>query len=551
METLINKLRRGWLAILLVLGCPADTVFAQYNPEHPVVQKMVSRGLAYLQSSGQKTLEGDTQFAVGGQLLIGLTFLKVTGDTEHPLVKSAIAGALHLVRQLPSLRDTGDSKIVYETSVACLILADADAGQYRPQLDAIRDWLVAVQKSHGGYGYLGQPTGDTSQTQYAMLALWTLNVVGVDVPARCVEATLQYLRATQDPSGGWGYQGKLAQGQLVPQDSVTKSLSTAGLGAMLIGGDVLGFYGRRRLPGEEDEADIPKAFVRTDLQKLTAARRDVAMSFGDIDGSITRGNQWQNLHQNDPPTSLGWYYYYRYSQERYQSFLEIKDNKIQKSPPWYNAGVEDLRRLQTANGSWSHGTIDMCPDDVCTAFAVLYLIRSTQKAIGKLKEGVMAGGYGLPKNLGAIQRVGDRIVSNEQLSIDRLIGSLEEADTDSVDVGLVPKHLRLSSDPTTRAAQVSRLSRLLYGKDWKARRVAAKLLGRSDDLNQVPELIFALTDEDPEVPAIAEESLRLLSRKLTVRQVEVNATPDQKKLASEYWKRWYLSIRPDYVFLNP
>jgi len=179
------------------------------------------------------------------------------------------------------------------------------------------------------------------------------------------------------------------------------------------------------------------------------------------------------------------------------------------------------------------------------------LICSTQKAIGKLKEGVLAGGYGLPKNLGAVQRVGDRIVSNDQLSIDTLIGSLEEADADNVEVGLVPKHLRLSDNPTARAAQVSRLSRLLYGKDWKARRIAARLLGRSDDLTQVPDLIFALTDEDPEVPVIAEESLRLLSRKLSVRHVERNATPDQKRTAREFWKRWYLSVRPDYVFLEP
>ncbi len=550
MGSLSARPARIGFAIALLMLCPVAS-FAQYTPEHPTVQKMVDRGLDYLQKSGQQALAGDVQFGTGGVLLIGLTFLKVTGDPEHPMVKQAIAGALRLVKSLPSLRDVGDSKVVYETAVACLLLADADSGQYRPQLDSIRDWFVSVQKSHGGYGYLGQPTGDTSQTQYAMLALWTLNVVGVDVPARTVESTLQYLRATQDPSGGWGYQGKISQGQLVAQDSVTKSLSTAGLGAVLIGGDILGFFGRRKALGDEEELDIPKAFVRIDLQHTSVARRDVAMSVGDIESSIQRGNLWQNQHQNDPPTSLGWYYYYRYSQERYQSFLEIRDNRTQKSPSWYNAGVEDLRRLQTQNGSWSHGSLDMCPDDICTAFAVLYLIRSTQKAIGKLREGVMSGGYGLPKNLGTVQRIGDRIVSSEQRSIETLIESLEGANTDSVEVGLVPKNLRLSNDPTIRAAQVARLSRLLYGKDWQARRVAARLIGRSDDLNQVPDLIFALTDEDPEVPVIAEESLRLLSRKLTVRNVEMNATPDQKKSASEFWKKWYLSIRPDYVFVEP
>jgi HEAT repeat protein len=141
-------------------------------------------------------------------------------------------------------------------------------------------------------------------------------------------------------------------------------------------------------------------------------------------------------------------------------------------------------------------------------------------------------------------------VSSVQQSVESLIESLEAAQTDKVEIALVPKHLKLSEDPKVRAAQVSRLSRLLYGKDWKARRVAARLLGRSEDLNQVPDLIFALSDEDPEVPAIAEESLRLLSRKLTVRNLEVNATAEQKRRATEFWKKWYLSIRPDYVFIE-
>lgn len=522
---------------------------AQYSPEHPTVQKMVERGIDFLEKSNLQRLGGEYQ--TGGELLVGLTILKVTGDPDHSIVKVTIGKAISLANSLRSSRNGGDSKIVYDTCVACLLLADADAGIYRPQLESIRDWLVAIQKPHGGYGYFGQPTGDTSQTQYVMLALWTLNAVEVPVPATCIEAVVQYLLATQDPSGGWGYQGVLGTSTLVKQESVTTSLTTAGLGATLIGGDILGFYRGRRLLREQGDDDVPKAFVRVDLkEKDRATRKDITMSSGDISGPVSLSTRWLNQNPYGAPTFQGWYFYYRYSQERCESFLEIMEGKQQKSPAWYNAGVEELRRLQSASGGWLKGSIDHCPDDICTAFAILYLIRSTQKAIGKLNEGILAGGYGLPKDVSTIQRIGDRIVSKEELSVEGLLKTLEANDTSNMELGMLPEHLQLAKDPQTRASQLARLSRLIYGKDWKARRIAAKLLGRSEDIRHVPDLIFALTDEDPEVPAIAEEGLRLLSRKLTVRHVDINATKEKKKFAYDYWKNWYLGVQPEYVFVG-
>ena len=127
---------------------------------------------------------------------------------------------------------------------------------------------------------------------------------------------------------------------------------------------------------------------------------------------------------------------------------------------------------------------------------------------------------------------------------------MEKNKTDNVEVGLLPEDLKLSSDPAARKAEVARLARLLTSRNWKSRRIAAKLLGRSEDINQVPELIYALTDPDAEVPVIAEESLRLLTRKLTVRHLDSDASLEDKKKAAEYWRKWYTSVRPDYVFLD-
>ncbi len=91
----------------------------------------------------------------------------------------------------------GISKIVYDAAIAAIFLCDLDATLYRPQLIQIRDFLRAAQKNHGGYGYLGIPQGDTSQTQYAMLAMWAMAKNDISVPNDMVENCLRFCMATQ------------------------------------------------------------------------------------------------------------------------------------------------------------------------------------------------------------------------------------------------------------------------------------------------------------------------------------------------------------------
>ena len=110
--------------------------------------------------------------------------------------------------------------------------------------------------------------------------------------------------------------------------------------------------------------------------------------------------------------------------------------------------------------------------------------------------------------------------------------------------------MQLASDPDARQTQVARLARMLSGGSYSARRVAAKLLGRSEDLNQVPVLIEALSDEDPYVPQLAEESLRLLSRKLSHPRMAVDSEPAERKATIDFWKNWYLGLRPEYIFID-
>lgn len=536
----------GYSAVLLTLWFSPRYASGQYSPEHPKVLAMVERGIAFLETGAGRG--PSSEYAAGEQVLVGYTVLKHTGDVDHPLVKTAIAASQRLVATMGNQANRGESKIIYEISMAAVFLATVDPGKYNNELGQILYFLQQSQKSHGGFGYLPRPTGDTSQVQYVMLALWTLNEVDFEVPTDMVEQTLRYLKSTLDPSGGFGYQGRVSNGRPVPQEKVSKSLSTAGVGALIIGGDILGFYGQRKQRTDEDE-DVPKAFVRIDLlEKIRNERREKTMSKADIDGAVQLAIRYQNT---TAWSGAMWYYYWRYSQERYESFVEIVNNKQTKSPPWYNQGVDELARFQSADGSWGiEGMRDVTTVNASTAFAVLFLIRSTQKAIGKLDEGVAYGGYGLPTNLSSIKMVGGRIVSDEETSVENLLAMLENDESSGVQVGMLPKDMQLSKEPAQRKEQVARLSRLLVSGQPEARKLAAKLLGRTDDLSVVPDLIYALTDPNDLVPMIAEESLRLLSRKLSAGELGQAPTDEERFAAEAFWKKWYLGLQPDYVFIQ-
>ncbi len=538
---------------------PASSVYSQYTPEHPEVKEMVERGVAFLE--GGPTQTRSSQWGPGSASLVGLAVYKVRNDSEHPLVQRGLAAAKSIADNVNNDAFVrSDEKIVYYASVAAILLASVDVDRYRSECTILRDFLLRVQRPYGAFGYLegsNRERGDTSQTQYGMLALWTLDQLGVPVKTEAVEQLATWLQSTQDPSGGFGYQGIMGRGQLVTQDGVTTSLTMAGLCSVLIAGDFLGFY-RNRLADAEDE-DVPRSLVRVFDEGEKGFRRRASMTREQVDPTVERGVAWMSKNPFTRASASGWNYYARYSEERMESFLEIARGRTVKSPPWYNRGVEDLKKFQDESGGWGlKQDSDATPPQVCTSFAILYLIRSTQKAIGNIHEGVMPGGRELPDDPSSLLVVDGKIIDKNKVdSLDDMLKSLEAENASNVPDLVVTDRLKLEKDPKKRSDQLSRLARLVTAGDFQARRVAAKLLGRGDDLGMVPYLIYALGDPDPLVPKYAEASLRVLSRRLSTRylpDIEITEdrvySPTEKKLAQEKWKEWYLSVRPDFVFLS-
>jgi hypothetical protein len=247
-------------------------------------------------------------------------------------------------------------------------------------------------------------------------------------------------------------------------------------------------------------------------------------------------------------------HYYLYGLERYQSFKELAAGRAEAEPKWYNEGCEKLIATQYPGGNWPEsGDTSL----IASTFAILFLSRSSHKAIAKINpnlgDGVLLGGMGLPPNVADIAERDGKVVETPLAgSIDELLALIEKPNAE-LDQLIDPRQpLTLDGDVTKRAGQVARLRALVSAGNFEARLVAVRTLGRSRDLDNVPMLVYALTDPDIRVVREADRGLRFYSRKFGGVGLPENAQPKSPEVlaAVKSWKDWYKSVRPDSEFLD-
>lgn len=547
----VHTLLRGWSTLgqkqvrcALTFGLLLTILFAageqsfggRYSPESPEVQALVERALAYLE---KKAFDDER---LGAEALAGLAFVKAGRDPSHPFVQQAVE---RVVKRIPrTSEELYRVDMVYSISAAIIFLCEVDPARYRREIQELLAGLRQLQKSHGGWGYPSghqfERSGDTSMSQFAVLAMWEAARAGIPVPGAMITGVAVWFLRTQDPSGGWGYQGTIAPGwELVQQTDVRHSLSTAALASLYAIADLAGM--RRR--GQAEASDLPEIIrpARQDGREVdTQVRLDPKL----LQLAIGRGKAWQRANYTiDPPR---YRYYYLYALERLWTFREYVEGPATDAPPWYDQGVELLRRTQAPEGYWYH-ECGHVPD---TAFGVLFLVRSMKKSVERVRsfgEGTLVGGRGLPRNTSEVVVVGGQVMAKPELAnLEKLMAILDEQSDEEVEEFLQALTY-LSAEETARVASKHSEKLIgLAGSPSKATRIAAiRALARSGDLDAVPTLIAALEDSDPDVVREARQALRRIGRLDRDFGPPDGFTRQQQLEAIQAWKRWYRSVRPE------
>jgi len=335
---------------------PPPTLAEKRNLQ-PAIDKALDRGVAYLRSTqlidGSWSQHENVHF--GGQTALSLlTLLKAGVPVDDPAVTAAYA----------FLRTNG-SESTYGTG--CLLMALEAIGD-----DAAREWaaeladqLVSTQggedasgKQPGMWTYPLRPNSTVclSNTQYAILGLRAAQRMGVAVPQRVIQKTIENMpRYRGDvvrvkalggsdtrgaPTAGFMYRAEGGHG------GTSGSMTTAALAILHLCRESLGEALTRRTAVELDELEL-------------AAWRWMELNFA-IEHNPGRGGDF--------------HYYYLYGLERVGAFFE---RPTIGGRDWYWEGARYLVAQQQGAGEW-HDQSDTC-------FAVLFLKRATATVSGPSK----------------------------------------------------------------------------------------------------------------------------------------------------------------------
>jgi hypothetical protein len=216
-----------------------------------------------------------------------------------------------------------------------------------------------------------------------------------------------------------------------------------------------------------------------------------------------------------------------------------------------------LWRTQNSGGDW----VGQDNNVIATTFAVLCLSRSSKKALEKVKslgEGTLLGGMGLPESTVDLQERDGKVVETPLAgSVDELLAILEDpANPQLARLAASQTAVSLEGDVTKRAGQIVRLRSLVSSGPFESRLIAVKTLGKARDLDNVPVLIYALSDPispsnpDYRIVREADKALKFISRKFAGVGMPAEPNAQQVKDAIRAWKAWYSSVRPDAEFLD-
>lgn len=432
--------------------------------------------------------------------------------------------------------------------------AEPGANRLHPSVAPVN---AAVRRLIAANGRL--PAGrDNSNTQFGLIGLWVAARHGVPMDDAFALLEAGFLLTQNRTDGGWPYS---------PGGVSTPAMTCAGLLGLAVGASRRSELVAGAAPvvpaGDNPFDDPPK---KPDAPKQEGGQRGAAVAAG-----LTHvGNVLRAAAPPDglaPYVGLGDVYYTLWSVERVAMAYGLDTIG---DVDWYTWGCGFLLPKQQPSGAWSVGNTSV-NDDVSTAFAVLFLLRSnfvadlTSRVKGKVKDpgrAVLKGGQGFrppdQPDAGENRPAApappadpDKLAADlvDTAEFPTLLRTLRDAKGGEYTQALVRAIPKLPPEKQTQArdALAERLTRMtaktlkgqLADADSELRLGAARACGPKGDKAVVGALIDRVTDLSEPVGQAARVSLKTLTAQDFGPEPGASAAAKAQSLAA--WKRWLLA----------
>jgi hypothetical protein len=360
------------------------------------------------------------------------------------------------------------------------------------------------------------------------------------------------------------------------------SIHAGGLGTVYLIADMLQLFPRKKsmekVASDEAYQDLPKTvivfvpLVDGTENKFRKEGPVVKFETSSLFSCVGSGNR--ALEPNFSADVAEWNFYYLYALERYAWYREQAEGELSggKIPSWYDLGVEFLKKNQRADGSFLEADFGSETQAVCTAFAILFLVRSSEVISLPNASSEVLGGQGFPD--GILQTKGTTLIGGSaEKDINAMMKMLEDEPTEeqleALTEAMKASITEFSKNKTKSRGEIKLFLRTMITSDnYYRRKIAVRLLAAEQEMDNVPALIYALGDPELDVCLEAHDGLRLISRRVDSINISPGSRekaqdpylsgtdPDRPKIRDEFdqikkeWTKWFLKIRPNAEFFD-
>jgi hypothetical protein len=573
--------------LLALAVLPASsTVSAQvkFHPDDEAVQVAAEKAVAALEKVRP---DKSGELALGALAIVEAS--KRYNESVPRDSKTVQAAIKQILADLPKnptdpKGPLADHAETYYPAVALILLCEFDDQKYEREIKILIDILMRRQRRTGAFTYKADKNeGDTSQMQYAALAMFVADQHQFEIEPEAAKAALNWLTTTQQQNGVFYYKvldpsPSRPRGRPRIGSPPNPSIQSAGIGTVYLLADLLQLSSRRKKTAATAEELEGMAFppgvsiyVKPRDDAVKEKRKGPLVNFdrGKLGFSRNSGNKVIEEMFKIPVAN--WNYYYLYAFERYAYFREETEGDMGngKMERWYDDGVYFLLDQQKASGSFPKGKISLANTYVNTAFAILFLVRSSEILVRPSAEGEMFGGQGFEEDTELTEVNGTIQANDTQQDLNKMMEQLQAGTLDDSDMVVLAKSMRKAinafrdDEKTNRGDLEAFLRTLISDRNYYRRLIAVRFLAGEQDLGNVPALLYALGDPDFRIAYEAHNGLRLISRKIDSIALAQSAVPpvpgDQKvrdQVKLEYqrvktrWTEWYLKLRPNAKLLD-